>query len=142
VVVVEHEDDLLGEHGEGVDQRRQHALQRRRPRLEQGASLGPDAGARRLQRGDDVAPEERRVVVARVERQPGDRAPLPAEPVDQQRLLAEAGRRNQERQRAGRTLLQARQQARASDQAGAPGRQGQLGAQQRRPRRGVSRSCR
>ena len=71
VVVVEHQDDIVRDGAEIVEQSRQEPL-----RSAAGATAGarahlaPTPGHRRLQRGDQVGPEQRGIVVALVEREP------------------------------------------------------------------------
>jgi hypothetical protein len=91
VVVVEDEHGLLP--GQIVDQRRDQALERRRRwRAEQRSH--PFAGPRPspVQRGHRVAPEPGRVVVPRVQREPGDRMLAVPGPVGEQDRLAVSGR--------------------------------------------------
>ena len=77
VVIVEDQQHLavtaLG--GQLVDQRRHQPLKRwRRRRAQQRADSLPDPRARPVQRGNHVPPQPHRVVVGRVQRQPGHRA--------------------------------------------------------------------
>ena len=83
VVVVEEEHDRPGLRDQVVDQQGKRGVAERAPPGGQGAQRAfPDAGQRPPQRGQHVAPEQDRVVVAGVERDPGDpgvgrrRAPL------------------------------------------------------------------
>ena len=74
VVVVEHQHDVAAGRAEVVEQRREHHLDRWRLRRGQQLQLvRADPGRHRPQRGDHVAPEGHRVVVAGVERQPRSR---------------------------------------------------------------------
>ena len=57
VVVVEDQDDVVGQRVELVEQRRQDRLDRPVGRLEERQRRRADAGHRRLQRGDQVRPE-------------------------------------------------------------------------------------
>ena len=70
VVVVQHEDDLLGECGEVVEQAGDDRFQRRRGGLQRAQCVGADIGGDLAHGGDDVGPEHRRVAVTPVERQP------------------------------------------------------------------------
>ncbi len=82
VVVVQDEHDRPGLRDQVVDQQGNRGVADRAPPGGQGAQRAfPDAGQRLPERGQHVAPEQDRVVVAGVERHPGDprvtgRAPL------------------------------------------------------------------
>ena len=67
VVVVEHHHDRVGDGGEVVEQRHNERFRRRLRRRQQRQRAFPDPGRRRPQRGDEVRPEQRWVVVALVE---------------------------------------------------------------------------
>ena len=91
VVVVEDEQGLLP--GQIVDQRRDQALERRRRwRAEQRSHPFARPRTGPVQRGYRVAPEPGRVVVPRVQREPGDRVLAAPGPVSQQDCLAVSGR--------------------------------------------------
>ena len=71
VVVVEHQHDVVRDGVEVVEQGGEDRLDRRRlGRLQERERVVADPGRGRLERGDDVRPEHRRIVVALVERQP------------------------------------------------------------------------
>ncbi|MDQ3694150.1 MAG: hypothetical protein M3464_11035 [Chloroflexota bacterium] len=73
--VVEDERHVGPARGELVDQGRHDRLDRWGVgRMQQGEGVPADLGPRRPRRGDDVGPEERGVVVARIERNPGRRS--------------------------------------------------------------------
>ena len=104
VIVVEHEHDRRLQQRQLVDQPRQHDFdhartgvgQRGQHRASEARHHGPD-------RGDDVAPEADRVVVAGVERDPGERRlRMRGVPLREQHGLAPTGRRAYERQPAVR----------------------------------------
>ena len=81
VVVVDDQRHVVGCRGELVDQRRHgRGERRRRGAGDQRTDPLGDPGPHPVQRGGDVAPEPHRVVVARVQRQPGDRPPVGAAP--------------------------------------------------------------
>jgi hypothetical protein len=82
VVVVQHQRQLSGPGDQLVDDGGHHRLQRGRlgPAQQRGEPLA-DRDPRPVQRGGDVAPEPHRVVVAGVQRHPGDRPPGVARPV-------------------------------------------------------------
>ncbi len=96
VVVVEDQYRLVvvtGLGGKLVDQSGHHALERRRRRrTQQGAQPPGDPWAHPVQRGNGMAPEPTRVVVARVQRQPRGRPTTAPGPVGQQDRLAVPGR--------------------------------------------------
>jgi hypothetical protein len=94
VVVVQHQHDLLGHPGQLIDQGRHHRLERDglQAITQQRADLPGDPRAYLIQRGGGMPPEPGRVVVALVQRQPGDRPLAAPGPVGQQGGLAEAGR--------------------------------------------------
>jgi hypothetical protein len=71
VVVVKDEDDVVGMRREVVEQRPQSELSLRLRRLEDRERRGADVRSGGLQRGDDVGPERRGIVVLRFEGQPG-----------------------------------------------------------------------
>ena len=81
VEVVEDENDIPVDAVQLVDERREHGFRRRVRRIQERACVRAEAGHRRLERREDVRPEQRRIVVALVEREPrhrgavvGDRA--------------------------------------------------------------------
>jgi hypothetical protein len=134
VVVVEHQHDVRGRPRQRVDQRRQAGVLRGgRRRRQRGVDGLRDVEARPPERRGDVRPEANRVVVARVDRQPGERQPsgLGGAPLHEQRGLAGAGRRLDEGEAAMQPVPQALDQPRPRDVALAqPGRL-DLGRQQR-----------
>ncbi len=136
VVVIQDKQGLLLP-GQVVDQRRDQALERRRrgrPEQRGHPFAGPRAGP--VQRGHRVAPEQGRVVVPRVQRQPRGRVPPAPGPVCQQDRLAVPGRGTGQHQPPRQALIQPCHQPRPRHQAGPqPGRV-QLGRQQNIPLRG------
>ena len=91
VVVVEDEQGLLP--SQIVDQCRDQGLERRRRwRAEQRSHPFAGPGTGPVQRGHRVAPEPGRVVVPRVQREPGDRVLAAPGPVGEQDCLAVSGR--------------------------------------------------
>ena len=119
VVVVEHEDEPLRRRAELIHQGREDRLDRRRLRLPQQGERGrADSRSHRLQGGDDIGPEGRRLAVAGVEREPGRRPRIvrdACQPLRQQRRLAEAGRCRDERQLELGPATQSLDQSRTSD---------------------------
>ena len=122
VVVVEHQHDVVAGRPDVVEQRGEHHLDR--GRLRRGKQLQlvrADPRRRRPQRGDHVAPEGHRVVVAGVERQPcsgllAGRCRRPREPLREQPRLAEAGRCGDEGQLRRGTAVQLLDQPRTRHQ--------------------------
>ena len=95
MVVIQHQDQLVpaGLLSQLVDQRRnQRPKRRRRGRAEQRANPLAESGPHPVQSSDGVAPEPGRVVVPRIQRQPGYRPPAAPGPVSQHRRLTEPGR--------------------------------------------------
>ena len=73
MVIVEHQDDRLGPAREGVDQVCEDQFRRQRlARTEQVERLDPETGVKGLQGSDDIGEKAREVIVAFIERQPGD----------------------------------------------------------------------
>ena len=90
-----------------VDQRRDQALERgRRRRAEQRRHPFGDPGAGPGQRGHRVPPEPGRVIVPRIQRQPGGRLLAAPGPVGQQHRLATPGRGAHQGQPARGALIQ------------------------------------
>src|SRR6266567_2566557 len=85
----------------------------------------------RLQRGDNVAPEGGGVVISLVQRDPRRRVLQELEPLRQQRRLAEARRRGDERQLRLRAAIEALAQSRTWDQTAAQPGEVELGREQR-----------
>jgi hypothetical protein len=133
VVVVQHQGDPALPRGELVDDHGHHRLRRRRGTLERGGDPLADAGPHPVQRSGHIAPEPGRVVVAFVQRQPGDRLPAAVGPVGQQGRLAEPGRGAHQGQLPLRPLVQPLQQPRADQEPAAGAGPVQLGGQQRIP---------
>ena len=133
MVVVEDQQQvvLAGLIGQPVDQRRHQRLERhRRRRAEQRAQPLGDSGPRPVQRGDSMAPEPRRVVVARVQRQPPNRPPATAGPVGQHRRLTEPGRGANQDELPRQPLAERLDQARARHKSRLQAGHVQLGGQQ------------
>ena len=132
VEVVEHEHDVRRERGERVQERGHRGID---------GSLGSDedrpsgaAGARSspIHGLDHVGPERHRVVVARVQGEPGDvRAVRSARQLGHQRGLAEPGRRRHERQRRVGRPFDLLAQSRSRDQPTVRRRQVELGLEER-----------
>ena len=72
-------------------------------------------GSKRLQSGNEVRPKTRRVVIAFVERQPGDRPLGSGDPFAHKRRLSKAGRRRDESQFAAQAFVQPLDQAGTED---------------------------
>ena len=134
VVVVEHQHDIVRDGAELVEQRGEDRFDRRLGRLQERERTCTDPGHRRLQRGDQVGPEQRGIVVALVEREPR-RGPSiggsGGQPVGQQRRLAEPGRSGHQRQRRLGPTAQALDQSRTRDQTAPPPGDVELGLEQR-----------
>jgi hypothetical protein len=115
VVVVQHQHDIAREGTEFVEQRGEDRVDRRRlRRLEERERPRVDPGHGSPQRGDQVGPEGCRLIVALVEREPGHRLSIGrriCQPLGQQRRLAAARRRGDERQRPCGPVIQAFAQA-------------------------------
>ena len=147
VVVVEDQGHVAVLGGDPVQHRDEDRLDRRRRRgAQQPHGRRADPGAGTLERGGDVPPEARGVVVARVEGDPGDRAVSRQTGPEQCRLAAPGGG-GDEGQFAAPPGGEPLQQARAIDEAGGDGRRDQLRVQQfrriaRRPSaRALRRGC-
>lgn len=65
--VIEHEHDIVVDSAQLVDERREHDLRGRVPRVQECLSVRAEAGYRDLEGREDVRPEQRRIVVALVE---------------------------------------------------------------------------
>ena len=95
VVVVEHQHDIVRDGVEVVKQSDQARLVRRLGRLQERERTCTTPGRRRIQRGDNVRPEQRGIAVALVKRKPrhGPSAGRSgSQPLRQQRRLAEPSR--------------------------------------------------
>jgi hypothetical protein len=133
LVVVQDQQHLArtGLAGQLVDQGRHQPLEGRRGRrAEQRGELPGDPGTHLVQRGHHMAPEPRRVVVASVQRQPGDRPPALPGPVGQQSGLAEPGRSADQHQPPRQPLVESPGQPWAGQEARLQAWQVQLGGQQ------------
>ena len=132
-IVVEHQHDAVRDGAEVVEQSGQDCFDRRRGRLQLHERTCTDPGRCRLQRGDQVGPEHRRVVVALVEREPR-RGPSigrsVCQPLRQQRRLAEPGRSRHEGQRRLRPTAQALAQSRTRHQGASQPGDVELGLEQ------------
>ena len=124
VVVVEEQEEFVAAVRDLVHQ---HRLQvRQGGRIGDGQALLADLGAGPVQRVDDVEEEPARLVVVRVEREPGHRVAAledALDPREGERGLAEAARRAQHRQRPLAGLGQQGLEPGAGDAAG-PRRRG------------------
>jgi hypothetical protein len=111
VEVVEDEDDL-GLLGELVDEPRQHHLAHGRGRDHRHERLPGEPRAGTAERLDDVRPQHDRVVVALVERHPGDgpAARLVLAPGGEQRRLPEPGRAGDEAEPQAAAVAQPREE--------------------------------
>ena len=89
VIVVQDEHDRPGLRDQVVDQQGNRGVADRAPPGGQGTQRAfPDAGRRLPERGQHVAPEQDRVVVAGVERHPGDQGVTGCAPLGEQRGLS------------------------------------------------------
>ncbi|MDQ4068558.1 MAG: hypothetical protein M3203_03640, partial [Actinomycetota bacterium] len=143
VVVVQHQDDIVGERFEVVEQAGDDRFQRRRRGLQCAQCVGSYiSGSDLAHGGDDIGPEQRRVAVTPVERQPR-RLRLGAfggEPLREQRGLAEAGRRRHEHDGGKGVTGEALGQPGARHHTPAPPRDVQLALEQGNPGRATARS--
>jgi hypothetical protein len=110
VIVVKHEDDRIGQPGHLVDQHRKHRLAEVGSLCLKGPQdlLAVEVRARQAQRGHQVPPQPAGIVIAAVERDPGESLVIDrtGPPLRHQGVLAEAGRRRYEDQ-PGRGTRQA-----------------------------------
>ena len=110
VVVIEDEDNPVGDGSDLVDQRGQDDLDRRWLRgLERAQHAFFDIGLNRLQGGDEVGQEADRVVVTLIQREPGSAnrwfdSLATGYPLAGQRRLAETGIRRSPNAMDGREL--------------------------------------
>ncbi len=133
VVVVQHQQRRRRERRQLVDQRGQQRFQRRRLwRTQRGQHARAQLRRNPLHRRREIDEKARRIVVANVEREPGDRTPTLRNPGADQRRLAKTRRRGDQRQPAVQPGVQPRQQTRAVDGVGARRWDVELGGQQRR----------
>lgn len=131
VVVVEDQRERLSFLADAVDEGRQHRLDCRRPSaLPQPQPLAY-VHPRRLQGGAEMRQKANRVVVALVQREPGDALMVALEPRSNERRLAETGGGTNERQLARFACIQALEQPGTGHQAGTCLRHEQFGRQER-----------
>jgi len=128
VIVVQHQNDRLGQDGDGVEQGGQARLHRRR--------LG--GGGRGVvgepwrdgpERGDEVGEEACGVAVGLLQREPGDRAAAAGDPAAHERGLAESGGRGDQRQGTVQPGIQSGHEAGPGDRARTGRREEELGDQ-------------
>ena len=131
LVVIQQERDLLGPGDQLVDEGGHDRLQRRRlgPAEQWGEPLA-NGDPRPVQGRGDIPPEPHRIVVAGVQRQPGDRLPGLARPVAEQARLPEPRRGADQGQLPPRPRGEACQQPGTWQQAGTPLWHIELGGQQ------------
>ena len=140
VVVVQHQHQVGLAGGELVEQLRQDHLGEdvgRARALEQGERALAEPGLDHPERLDDIGPEPHRVVVAVVQRQPGDPpgAVVGPPPLGQQGRLARPGRGVDQAQPPLGPGLQQPVQPGPGDQPGPDRRRAELGPKEDRPRR-------
>ena len=114
-----------------VDQGRHQRLERwwrRRP--EQRAHPLADPRPRPVQRGHRMPPEPGRIVIAGIQRQPGDPMPAAPDPLGQQDRLAVPGRRAGQDESSSPALVEPLRQPRARHQIWPQPGHVQLGGQQ------------
>ena len=102
VVVVQDQHQVGRQPVEVVEQRSERRIDRRRGRRQQLERSVAESRHGGLHGGHHVGPEQRGVVVAPVQRQPGDRGSVrgsPGKPFGEQGRLAEPSRRGQDRER-------------------------------------------
>jgi hypothetical protein len=117
VDVVEADDLLFRRARDRVDEGGQDGLNRRRLRsVEQGQRAVYETRVQALQCGDEVGPELAGIVVALVQREPGDRRLGVENPLAEQGRLPEPGRCGDQGQLAGKSGVEAFVQARPRDQ--------------------------
>src|SRR5215207_8899252 len=114
VVVVEHENKIVRNGSNLVDQDRQDCFGRQWLwGVEHTRYAFPDID--RLQSGDEVSHKACRVAVPVIQRKPGGRSPATSDPFAEERGLAKAGGGGDEGQPAVQTLVEAFDQAWARD---------------------------
>ena len=120
VVVIEDQDELFRLCRETVDERLQDGTQRRSMLcLQIGDKLCTESRQRSVQGGKHISPEQHRLIVSFIQRQPGDPCAFwwqRLDPVREQRGFAEAIRSRDQRQRALESLHKQLKQARSQDQ--------------------------
>ena len=134
VVVVEDQPDLARCCRELVEQGGEHQIGRHWGGREELQRTRADTGHRHLERGHHVGPEGRRLVVSRVEREPRHSTVVAislAQPLGQERGLAEPGRGGHQRQPRLRAAAQTLKQPRARHQTTSHPRDVQLGRDHR-----------
>ena len=124
MVVVEHQHEIVGNGADLIQQSpEQHFDRWRLSRAQQGQCALAHPGMYLLQRGDEVGPEERGVIVALIKRDPC-RGPFigrgSRQPFGQQRSLAETRWRGDEGQLALDPLAQAFDQSLSGHEIGPP----------------------
>jgi hypothetical protein len=131
VVIVHHQHHVLRRFGQVVDQRRdgRHERGRRRVGDQETRPFGHPR-ARPAHGGGDVAPEPHGIVVALVQRQPGDGSPVNPHPLGEQRRLAEPRRRADQHELAPGRGPQPLQQPGAAHSTSPQPRHGRLRRQQ------------
>ena len=119
VIIIKDEQKVLRDGGNFVEQGGQNGFDLQRlGGLERSQQPLANSRLDRLQRGDQVRDEPRRIVIPLIQRQPGDRPPATGDPFADQGGLAKAGGGGDEGQFAARreALVQPFDQARAVGQ--------------------------
>ena len=71
MVIIQHQDGIRRQRGQGVEHPRQQRIDRGRWReLERRQGIGGETGLERIQRRDHIAPEACRIVISGIERDP------------------------------------------------------------------------
>jgi len=134
VVVVEDQPDVARCCGELVEQRREHKIGRHGGGPDEFQRTRADAGNRRLERGHDVCPEPRGLVVRWVQRHPCHGTVLSGclvQPLSEERRFAEPRRGGKQRQPRGGSATQTVKEPRACHQTRSNLRDVQLRCNQR-----------
>ena len=118
VVVVQHQEQLVGLCGQLVDDLGDETFERSRGgRAEQGGDARGEAWTDPIQRGGDVAPESHRIVVTLVQGEPPHSGRPRLAPVGQHRRLAEAGGGADERQGSRQSAVELLAESGAGDES-------------------------
>jgi hypothetical protein len=137
VVVQDEQQVAAAPLGEFVDEQREHGRQGQAARRsQQRTRTASQCGITRLERRQDGSQKAQRVVVLRIQRQPGNRQPASGQKLGQQRGFAEARRGTQQDEGLREARREALDQARARNQARRWARHVELGRQERGERIG------
>src|ERR1043166_5706718 len=76
MIVIKHQQTILFHNWEGIEQAHHNSLKRGLWRGKEGNDLGLKSRRKAIECGKNVAPEAVRIVVSRIQRNPGERARL------------------------------------------------------------------